>query len=192
MPILDLENLFVRLALEDQILDIINSYMEMNLKFRAFTLNIVMPVKEGEEGRDSQCWHRDPEDKVVCKMFLYLTDVDEESGPFIYFKESHHLGRYRNVFPTAPPAGSYPSAKDVERVAPKENIETCIGKAGTIIFCETTGIHKGGYATSKERLMFTAMYTSLLATSPIAFKYPYNFDAQSGKLSYIQRYALDN
>ena len=139
---------------------------------------------------DSQRWHRDPEDKIVVKMFLYLNDVDEKTGPFMYVRGSHHLGKYKNLFPTAPPAGSYPPLGSVEEKISKGDINIKTGRAGTIIFCETSGLHKGGYATEKERLMFTAIYASKVATSPKVYKFPENFDPLGLNLSRLASYAI--
>ena len=38
---------------------------------------------------------------------------------------------------------------------PKNDIRVCTGRAGTVVFCDTTTLHRGGYATKSERTMFT-------------------------------------
>jgi hypothetical protein len=105
----------------------------------------------------SQNWHRDGEDRQVLKIFIYLNDVDEETGPFMYVKESIKGLKYGKLFPQRPPEGSYPN-ESVDKAVSPEDIKLCLGKAGTVIFCDTTGLHRGGYAFSKERTMFTASY----------------------------------
>src|SRR5690606_34863119 len=40
----------------------------------------------------SQQWHRDYNDQLIMKMFIYLNDVDEGTGPFEYLKGSHKMG----------------------------------------------------------------------------------------------------
>ena len=43
--------------------------------------------------RDSQLWHRDPaNDEHLLKVFVYLTDVDEGAGPFMYAAGTHPEG----------------------------------------------------------------------------------------------------
>jgi hypothetical protein len=39
------------------------------------------------------------------------------------------------------------------------------GDAGTIIFADTRGFHKGGEARTRDRLMYTCMYTSQASDS---------------------------
>ena len=52
-------------------------------------------------------------------------------------------------------------------VIPPEAIKTFTGKAGTMIFCDTSGLHQGGYATGKERIMSTFGYYSHASLWPV-------------------------
>jgi len=189
-PVIDFNNLFIRLVLDQKILDIVNTYLEMFSRFYHFTLNVTLPVGPGSQAVQSQRWHRDPEDKKMCKVFIYLNDVDEENGPFMYVLKSHHGGRWRKLFPQRPPKGVYPPLGAVERVVPKKDIKVCVAKAGTIIFCDTSGLHKGGYAISKKRLMFTGSYSSKASLWPRQYRYPDNFNTQLDQLDVPARYAL--
>jgi hypothetical protein len=157
---LDLKNPFVRLALEKRVLDITNSYMGMCSKIRYFTLQRTTPVAKNTSPIQSQRWHRDPQEKRVCKIFIYLSDVDENSGPFIYIPFSTYGKKYGRLFPQKTPHGSYPPTEEVEKVIPKELIKAQTGKAGSVIFCDTIGLHRGGYATQRERIMFTALFAA--------------------------------
>ena len=183
VPSLDFENPFVKLAIHDAVLACVNDYMGMLTKFYYFTLNITTPVPDGASAVQSQKWHRDPEDKKLCKVFLYLSDVDETAGPFIYVKGSHHGGRWRALFPQCPPRGSLPPEQGVEKMIPQNNWHTGIGTAGTVIFCDTSGLHRGGYATGKDRIMFTAGYCSQATAWPIRFHYPNHFQDTLGKMN---------
>lgn len=157
--VLDLENPFVELIREPAVLGTIAAYFKAAPKFHYFSLDITTPVSLGAAPQRSQNWHRDPEDRKMCKIFLYLSDVDESAGPFTYIRGSHREGRYGHLFPQRPPKGSYPPANELESVVAKEDIHVGTGRAGTLIFCDTSGIHRGGYATGKER-------TCLLASLP--------------------------
>ncbi|GEM_PF-360584 len=159
-PEINFSNPFVKLSLQNKVVDTINAYLEMWSNFYYLTLNITVPVGTDSKAISSQRWHRDPEDKKMCKMFLYLNDVDESAGPFIYIPESKYGLKWGHLFKQQPPRGFYPSDGDVENAIPKEAVKKCVGRAGTVIFCDTSGLHKGGYAISKERVMFTAGYRS--------------------------------
>lgn len=189
---LDLSNPFMRLALSDEALAVVNGYADMYSKFFYSSLDLTMPVGEGSSPVRSQNWHRDPEDRKMCKIFLYLTDVDESSGPFTYIRSSHRDGLRGSYFPQRPPKGSYPPAKDVENNISSEAIQVCTGRAGTIIFADTAGLHRGGYATQNSRLMFTAEYSSRASLRPIRYRYPKNFESMRQFLSPSAGYAVNN
>lgn len=99
----------------------------------------------------SQNWHRDPEDSTIIKVFVYLTDVDEESGPFEYVQCSHI-----SFFDLCPPGGYPGGAPGVEvdlSAIPRTLYAKVVGPAGRVIFCNTAGMHKGGHTKSKARTM---------------------------------------
>lgn len=191
-PTVDFENPFFKLALENKILGIVNEYMQMCAKFYYMTLNVTTPVEKDSIPVQSQRWHRDPEDKKMCKIFLYMTDVDDKSGPFIYTLNSQFGGKYGHLFPQNPPRGNLPQEEEINRLIPKHKIKPFIGKVGTLIFCDTVGIHRGGYSEEKQRIMFTAGYCSQASAWPERYKLSDNFKVtpQYGLLNPIQKYAL--
>lgn len=130
------------------------------------SLQVTLPVGD-KNPEKSQRWHRDPEDKRVLKVFLYLNDVDESAGPFVYVRESRHGLKYGNVFPQRPPIGRYPPKEEVEKRIDPRDIAVGTGKAGTLVFADTTGLHYGGYAREKERVMFTAGWRSYASPFPL-------------------------
>lgn len=170
--VLDFENPFIKIALNERVLRVVNNYNHFFSYLYYFTLNKTVPVAEGTPPEQSQRWHRDPEDRQMVKVFIYLNDIDETSGPFIHVKGSQYGGRLGHLFPQDPPRGCYPSAKVLEAVVPPHEILTGTGRAGTLVFCDTAGLHKGGYATKKERIMFTAGYCSRASAWPRRFRIP--------------------
>ena len=174
VPTLDFENPFILFVLHKKILGVVNSYMGLFAKFVSFSLDLTMPVGADAKPERSQLWHRDPEDKKMCKVFLYLSDVDETAGPFTYITESQYGGRWRRKFPPRFPRGYYPPAGAVEKTIPSQYFKVCTARAGTIIFCDTSGLHRGGYATQKTRTMFTAAFSSSASLRPIQFSFPQN------------------
>ena len=57
-----------------------------------------MPYPNAKKRVASQRWHRDPDDDHIVKMFIYLSDVAEEAGPFEYVRDSAAGGRYGDLF----------------------------------------------------------------------------------------------
>jgi hypothetical protein len=66
---------------------------------------------------------------------------------------------------------NYPPEGAVESRFPPEQRRVCTGKAGTLVFCDTTGFHKGGHATGKGRYLFNAVYTTNAGPSTRARQY---------------------
>ncbi|MBI3627211.1 MAG: phytanoyl-CoA dioxygenase family protein [Candidatus Sungbacteria bacterium] len=190
LPEIDLANPFFQLALNEKILATINGYLEMYAKFFITSLNVTLPVGNEAPPKDSQRWHRDPEDKKMTKIFLYLNDVDDLTGPFTYIKDSHYGGRWRSIFRQRPPHGYYPPDGAIEKIIPRSEVVTCTGRAGTIVFCDTSGLHRGGYAKEKERLMFTAGYFSEASPRPILLKLSPKLEEEARRLTPSQRFAL--
>lgn len=172
-PLLDPANPFMRLVLDERVLGIIGAYLGMVPRFYHFSLLSTIIRPAGTPEQYSQRWHRDSEDRKMVKVFLYLTDVDAlGAGPFSYVRGSHGGGRWRGLWPQRPPVGSYPPPGAVERAVPAGDIVTGLGLSGTLIFCDTTGLHRGGYSTTKERIMFTASYYTKASIHPRLFRIP--------------------
>jgi hypothetical protein len=53
---------------------------------------------------------------------------------------------------------------------------TALGKAGTVIFCDTAGLHKGGLSYSGERIMATGFYPSKHWSEKSFLEVPKSFD----------------
>ncbi len=157
---LDFKNPFTNYSLSPEVMDVVNSYLKMWSRFYYFYLGETLPDSEAAAA-GSQRWHRDPEDRRMCKVFIYLTDVlDVNAGPFTYAKGSQVGGPNRSYFPQKFPQGSYPPAGAVEKVIAEKDILPCFGKAGTIIFADTSGLHKGGLSITIPRTMYTSGYSS--------------------------------
>jgi len=152
-----LDERLVQFAISDEILAIVNSYMEVFCRVNYLRLWYNLPM--GGPSISSQNWHRDPEDRKIVKLFFLLRDVDETTGPFHFIKGSHCDGPYATIFPKKPPYGCYPPTAELEKRFDTQ-IKTCTGLAGTIVICDTSGLHKGGHATQNARLLFNAVYTS--------------------------------
>lgn len=106
-------------------------------------------------------FHRDVDDWAFYKFFLYLTDVDEGSGPHVYVPGSHdrdtHLDLRRYT------------EDEVKSLGPEIHFT---GPAGSCFMENTYGLHRGLPPRDKPRLIFQVTYclTGLpyAPSSPIA------------------------
>jgi len=165
-PVVDVRDEVMLVSLSDPILRIVCGYFGMLSRLAAIDLWYNVAT----DGPDvvSQRWHRDPEDRRIVKTFLYLRDVDETNGPFCYIPGSQNGGPFRAIYPQTIAASNYPEDGAVDsRFTPNQK-QVCTGKAGTLIFCDTTGFHRGGHATAGARLLINAVYTTNAGASVIA------------------------
>lgn len=156
---------FIQFGIEEKMLDIMAAYFKRYSKLRGIDLwyNIAGGTDKAPE--HSQNWHRDGEDSELVKVFLYFNDIDETAGPFTFIPETHSHGRYGDLFPASNKftnmyGGSYPTKEEVESSFKQEQIKVCTAKAGTLIFCDTNGIHRGGFCTLKDRILGNWIYTT--------------------------------
>jgi hypothetical protein len=128
----------------------------------------------GQPPRESQLWHRDPEDRYVLKLFVYMSDVDFESGALSYIPGTHARGNVK----TEPQSTIVKEGDTFVRrtddaqmsaMIPKEKWITAIGNKGTIVLVDTRGYHKGGWAQERDRIIYTCMFSSQASVYPDVF-----------------------
>lgn len=148
------------------------------LTYYSADLWCVLPGSEGKPREWSQGWHRDPEADRLVKVFLFLEDVTADGGPFEYVAGSHNGG-----YPEAAHPRRYASQSYVENCIPREAKRRCFAPAGTLVFADTSGLHRGGYTKSKRRL--NAIWTYLPEGRP-----KFTLDSIPAGLTELQRQSL--
>lgn len=105
----------------------------------------------GEEPCDVQRFHRDYDDWKFVKFFVYLTDVDDDTGPHEYIARSHRRsGRFR--------ARPYEPEQIAAEYGQQAFTRVC-GSRGTSFMADTWGIHKGNVPVRGERVMLQVQYS---------------------------------
>lgn len=159
-PELDTESIFTRFILQKPFVYLANAYSGLFTEMRYY--NVWHTLKTDQPPKQSQLWHRDREDFLIVKIFVYLNDVDETAGPFTYAKGSHRKkSLVKDPEYLVESDGTHRTTDDqMNAVIPRKDWVTATGRKGTIIFADTAGYHKGGHATGHDRLMFIARFTS--------------------------------
>jgi hypothetical protein len=167
-PLLDPESVYARFALQQPILQIANAYFGMYTRLRYYNVWHTLTTKT--EARESQLWHYDREDHMILKLFVYLSDIDEGAGPFTYAPGTHPKGTVRRAPGFFIENGvRRTNDEQMAAVLPASNWIQATGKKGTIVFADTAGYHKGGLARTRDRVMYTCMFTSPTSQAPEQF-----------------------
>ena len=105
------------------------------------------PAEEAER------FHRDKDDWRFIKLFVYLTEVTEETGPHVFVPRSHHHAgvefRHQRRYTDA----------EVAAVYPPEHHQVFVGPPGMAILENTYGLHKGLPPRAGRRLIFQVTYS---------------------------------
>jgi hypothetical protein len=119
------------------------------------------------KAQGAQFFHVDTDDYKFCKLFVYLTDVDETGGPHTYVAGTHdyeELNRVRAQWPGGAEGFDRWFFKEL-RKPDQEVVDafqrlpiTLTGKAGTRFVVDTSGIHKGLVPETSDRLVVQLCY----------------------------------
>lgn len=161
---IDESSALIKLAKTPQIQNIATSFF--GGKNRLLAADYWRSAGRGVSRVASQLWHTDPEDTIMFKLFVYLTDVDPLNGATEFIIGSQVGGRNElRLFEVDGTSGRYYSEDEiVELERLKVDIKAASGEKGTCVFINTTGIHRGGYGEG-ERLM--ANYTFVYSFCPL-------------------------
>lgn len=187
------------LLCDESLLQVAQNYLGAKPIFSGLSLWWSPPVKSQPDVEAAQMFHFDMERIRWLRYFIYLTDVDAESGPHCFIKGTHRTG----AIPAEILREGYTRQSD-ERILQLYGADAYCqftGRRGTIIAEDSRGFHKGLMPTGKDRLLlafelssstFGANKRHLIRRIHVpqfrefARKYPRtysNFDFQAGLLS---------
>jgi hypothetical protein len=175
---------FLRMALDKKLLEIVARYLGMWPQLHAIGAWINFPT--ADNAKQSQLWHRDPEDFRLVKVFIYLEDVSADNGPFSYIPETQPFGARAAVNPVHGHSKRI-TDEEMQAAIPAQDWFACTGPAGTMILADTVGFHRGGKPKVGHRILITFSYTSGTPFSEGVLKVGGSLDWASHD---IQRYAL--
>lgn len=163
------DDIFIRFAVLPEIANLVNSYFGMLTKL--CFLNVWHNLPMLGAARESQLWHRDPEDRYILKMFVYMTDVSDGSGPTYYAPGTHMLGSITQepesvLCQEGPALNRRTTDEQMAKVVSPERWVKATGPRKTILFGDMRGYHKGGLVRENDRILYHCMYNSQATTFP--------------------------
>ena len=106
-----------------------------------------------------QGWHRDRVDFKQSKSIIYLTDTDGQNGPSQYIEKSHKpLAMFKDYlrYGISLKDSRITDAQAQQIIASESHrLKTFHAPAGTLLFVDTRGIHRGHPLIGGERYALT-------------------------------------
>jgi hypothetical protein len=186
---LGLEDPWFRACASARMLDVANAYLGLWSKLEYVDMWYSRPQAQETDRVSSQRWHRDFNDRRLVKTFLYLVDVEEGTGPFQYVPGSAPGGAKGDLWPWRPLGENYPPEAELERQIAADGARVFTGPKGTLLFCNTAGFHRGGFATKRPRVLATATYSSPASLASLTER-SYRFSGSLDELDAPTRFAL--
>ncbi len=134
--------------------EIANSYLgceDISVSSLCYISNPVK-ISEKEKKDNAQYYHYDNDFKKFFKVFIYLNDVDINSGPHSFIQYSHKKKLYKHI------VSKRINDDEIKKCYGRENIITFDRPKGSIIFEDTFGLHKGNYPKSQSRVVLILIY----------------------------------
>ncbi len=195
VDILDPKNAALKeFAMNKDLVKLVGEY----IGFTPVLENVMMwySPNENNEGTSSQYYHLDAQDLNTMQVFLYLTDVDEQSGPLTLIKAKWSIEIINQL--------NYKKNAKLKRIdddlvfsiAPQDAEVKLLGNAGSVFIADTdTCLHYGSRKGTKERYLLVFQYYS-----PFAFPLPLDWRtglpfykkamSKQKELTEIERYVL--
>jgi hypothetical protein len=155
-PSYPVDHPFPTIALHRRALAVANGYLGLRSTMRALDVWHTHPTPG--PAVQTQLWHRDGDDLVNVKMFVYFTEVPLGAGPLCYARGTHPFGPRRDLPEGDEQARS--TDEQMQSVAPESEWTFCEGRPGTVVFADTCGYHKQVKPESDERILLVAHYVS--------------------------------
>ena len=188
-PSLAPSNPWLRLGVSSALLDVVNAYRGQMMRLHDVDNWYTLPEGDAAERVLSQKWHRDGWENHIVKVFTYFAEVDGEAGPFEYIRGSTAGGKYGSLWPWEDEE-VYPDQDELAAAVDAADYMTLTGPPGTIIICDTSGFHRGGFARSKPRILSYLTYLSDEGNRSHRRKFDVDRATGDGGLSPAARHAL--
>jgi len=155
----------LRLAIHPSVVKYVLSYLRVvpRIRIAGVLLNIVRS-ELGEEG--SKLWHRDSHSYKCLTLFIYLSEVNDNSGPFSV------IGKDQVPFHAEVPKAYIDLSQSLwkryrltdEEIFPyvdRSKVRKLVGEIGTAILWDSGACyHKGGHCQEKQRLVLQIRYVT--------------------------------
>lgn len=160
----------LKLINHDYIIEVLSNYFGVEFIFD--NIWSWWSFKHDDKPLGPQNFHRDYNSLNFLKLFIYLTEVDDDSGPHVFIKKSHKKDVFNKI-------ARY-NDREIEEKFKKEEILKIKGNKYKIFLANTFCLHKGIPPIKNDRLLLCVLYS--VKPSRACPKLPI-FDASTSKVS---------
>jgi hypothetical protein len=139
----------------------------------------------------AQLWHFDMDRPKWLKVFIYLTDCNQNNGPHCFINGTNNNGS----IPFKIRSYGYARLEDeiIDKYYKKEEIRTFTAKKGTVLIEDTRGLHKGLKVEKGNRLLLQCQYSSSLFGASIdKINFPKNITNCLNEIKKNNKIILEN
>lgn len=178
----ELDSPFMRLALDERILNTVADYLGMAPFLENISLLASKP--RATAPTSSQQWHRDDTDRAILKVFLYINDVTADEGPLtvIPLPESRHVPQHMP---------HYLTDNQIHHIVSPESMVPLTGQRGTLYLVDTNNCFHFGSRCIRPRLAFVAYYTTGFGYFSRMVNHTRKYAHLKNRLSPVQQLALN-
>lgn len=148
---------FLNFVLDDKIIEEVSKYIqEVPLLTELKLLHSPANLKDDLSG--SQMYHRDFDDEKIVKLFFYLVDIDENTGPLEIVK----INKSKEITPKLASPYVIHSDQEIENLVDySKDCFACYGKKGDCYLVDTSScFHRGSRHSLKDRYILYANFSS--------------------------------
>ena len=141
-------------VLSSELIKLVSSYINSKTLSINVSYFISLPINtsEKEKYENAQYFHWDNDFRKFLKLYIYLTDVNEFSGPHVYVEGSHKHKKFQHSLTRL-----Y-SDEDIKNSYDK--IKKFYGQKGSFFFTDSYGLHKGEKPKSTARILLNIHFGS--------------------------------
>jgi len=143
-------------GLDDNVLDMVENYLGVPVGYNGIKINRSIA---NNVGNSTRMWHLDPQDHRMFRIIVYLSDTDNDDGPYEYISRqwTEKLRRLLNY------SNEHIPDPIMRRAAPADQWKSCVGPRGTAVLTDTCSVfHRGKVPKDRER--YAIFYTYYSAT----------------------------
>ncbi len=160
------KNEIYNFCLSKKTISIISSYLKVLPILNNISIYINVP-KDIEDIRGSMNWHRDDFGYRSMDIFIPITDINEDNGPFFCVREKEKLGRFINYSNEIKNPIKGNRGKIIDKnfrfdSFDQNKVLKFDGKRGKALFIDSFNCyHKGGHCLKNYRIMLRITYSTV-------------------------------